>query len=131
MITFDDSTNKKTVLIDTATVCSTIEGIFSNDRTLTLRFHRSRIDLDQSGKVTSKPIHGVINATLSDEQKEIPLLHRKTLVKTGQTISQGRLVQALMSLYHDEVAKQEKANAEKAADVAAAQQNPQPFDPDA
>lgn len=127
-ITLDDATKQQTITIDSAVVCAAIEGSFSDDRILTLKFHRNEITLDQAGKVTSKSIPGVIRATLSDPQKEIHLLHRKTLVPTGQTMNQGRLVQALLSLYHDEVAKQEKADAEEAAAAAAAQQNR--FDPD-
>ncbi len=124
MITLDDSTNKITELIDTAIVCSAIDGRFSNGRTLTLRFHRSRIELDPSGEVTSKSIPGVILATLSDQQKEIPLLHRKTLVPTGQTMNQGRLVQGIISLYHASVATYEAEKAAKAAEAAAAAEAP-------
>ncbi len=127
-ITLDDATKQRTVTIDSAVVCAAIEGSFSDDRILTLRFHRNEITLDQAGKVTSKSIPGVIRATLSDPQKEIPLLHRKTLVPTGQTMNQGRLVQGIISLYHASVATYEAEEAAEAVAAAAAQQNR--FDPD-
>lgn len=119
-ITLDDATQQKTVQIDSAVVCSAIEGTFSDDRILTLRFHRAQITLDQAGRVDSKPLPGVLRVTLADPQKDIALLHRKTLLPTGQTMSQSRLVQGLTSLYHAAVQAQEAADA--AAAAAAAQQ---------
>jgi len=124
-ITLDDATKQKTVQIDSAVVCCAIEGVFSDDRILTLRFHRNQITLDQTGRVESKPLPGApLRVTLTDPQKDIALLHRKTLLPTGQTLSQGRLVQGLTSLYHAAVQAQEAADA--AAAVAAAQ--PPEFD---
>lgn len=119
-ISLDDATNQQTVQIDSAVVCSALEGSFSDDRILTLRFHRSEISLDPAGKVTSKPIPGVIRVTLFDPQQEIAMLHRKTLVPTGQTMSQGRLVQGLTSLYCAAVAAQALADAAEAAAAEAA-----------
>lgn len=122
-ITLDDATKQQTIQIDSAVVCAALEGSFSDDRILTLRFHRNEITLDHAGKVTSKSIPGVIRATLSDPQKEIPLLHRKTLAPTGQTMNQGRLVQGIISLYHASVATYEAAEAADAAAAAEAQRN--------
>lgn len=116
-ITIDDATKQQTVQIDSAVVCSAIEGAFSDERILTLRFHRNQITLDQQGKVESKPIPGVLRITLDDPQKDIALLHRKTLVPTGQTMSQGRLVQGLTSIYHAAVKAQEDADAAAVAVV--------------
>lgn len=121
-IQLDDSTNKQTVQVDRAIVCSAIDGSFSDDRILTLRFHRKLVTLNPDGEAESKPIFPIIHATIADPNKEIEILHRKTLVPIGQKMSQGRLVQALMSLYHAEVDKQNKADA--AAAEAAAQQPP-------
>ena len=111
----DDVIKKTPVSGQRGVISYYVEGTFSPDRVLTIRFHQKEIVVYEDGELVEKPMPKTVSITLSDPAMEYPLYHRRTGADTGNTFNGGRVTQILTSLYYKAVAD---AVAEEAAAAA-------------
>lgn len=110
----DDVVKTKTVAGETGQFVYHLEGDFSADRVLSFRFHQKKLTDFGGGAVFEEALPRVAILTISDQNREYKLYHRKTGADTGNTVSGSRVTQIMTSLFIQALADQEAADAAEA-----------------